>query len=149
MKTLFIYYSYTGNGTVVADYLKNSGVEVRPIIRKKPLPKSFFWSVMTGGFLAGVKAKDKINEFDEDISQFDHIIIGSPIWNARLSSPINTVLSKLDLSNKKITFLLYSGSGEASKAEKRIHKEHQEAEIIILKEPKKYPEELEKLSSLK
>lgn len=149
MKTLFIYYSYTGNGAVIADYLKNNNIEVRPIVRKKPLPNSFFWGVMTGGFLAGIKAKDKINDFDEDISQYDHIIIGSPVWNARLSSPINTVLSKLDLSNKKVTFLLYSGSGEASKAEKRIHKEYQEAEIIILKEPKKYPEELEKLSSLK
>ena len=149
MKTLFIYYSYTGNGVVVAEYLKNNNIEVRPITRKKPLPKSFFFGVMTGGFLAGIKAKDKILDFNEDISEFEHIIIGSPIWNARISSPINTVLSKLDLSNKKVTFLLYSGSGEAPKSEKRIHKEYPEAEIIILKEPKKYPEELEKLSSLK
>ena len=149
MKTLFIYYSYTGNGVIVSDYLKNNNIDIRPITRKKPLPKSFFWGVMTGGFLAGIKAKDIINDFDEDISQYEHIIIGSPVWNARLSSPINTVLSKLDLKDKKVTFLLYSGSGEAPKAERRIRKEYEKAEILLLKEPKKYPEELEKLANLK
>lgn len=149
MKTLFIYYSYTGNGAIVADYLKNNNIDIRPIYRKKPLPKSFFWGVMTGGFLAGIKAKDKILDFDKDLSEYEHIIIGSPVWNSRLSSPINTVLSELNLKDKKVIFLLYSGSGEAPKSVKRINKEYPEAEIIILKEPKKYPEELEKLSSLK
>lgn len=148
MKSIFIYYSYTGNGEEVASKLKDQNVDIRKVIRKKKLPKSFFFGVLTGGFLASFKVKDKLVDFNEDISEFEHIIIGSPIWNARFSSPINTVLSKLDLSNKKVTFILYSGSGDAPKTIKRIHKEYKDAQIIVLKEPKKYPEELNKLNQL-
>lgn len=148
MKSIYIYYSYTGNGEIVAEELNKKGVEIRKVVRKKKLPKSFFFGVMTGGFLAGIKHKDKLVDFDSNIEEYEQIIIGSPIWNARFSSPINTVLSKLDLSNKQVTFVLYSGSGEAKKAVKRINKEYANAKVIILKEPKKYPEELKKLDEI-
>ncbi len=148
MKKLFIYYSYTGNGNVVATFLKENGVEIRQVIRKKKLPKSFFWGIMAGGFLAGTKHKDKLEGFDENIEEYDEIIIGSPIWNARVSSPINTVLSKLDLKEKELSFVFYAGSGEGKKALKRINKEYPNAKIIFLKEPKKNPEELKKLKEL-
>lgn len=71
MKKLFIYYSYTGNGNVVATFLKENGVEIRQVIRKKKLPKSFFWGVMAGGFLAGTKHKDKLEGFDENIEEYE------------------------------------------------------------------------------
>ncbi len=145
MKKLFIYYSHTGNGEVVAEHFSDEGVEVRRVYPKKDLPKSFFFGILAGGFQATIKKKAKLNDFDSDISSYDHIYIGSPIWNARFSCPINTVLEQLDLSNKKLTFVLYSGSGEADKAVKRINKEYPNSEIIILKEPKKYSEELNKL----
>ena len=76
----------------------------------------------------------------------DRIIIGSPIWNGRFSSPINTVLSKLDLTNKEVTFLFYSGSGEGKHALKRVNKEYPNAKTLILKEPKKHKDELKKLA---
>ena len=148
MKKLFIYYSCTGNGDLIAQNLKEHGFDIRAVIRKKKMPKSFFWRIMSGGFLAGLKHKDKLEGFDENIAEYDGIVIGSPIWNGRFSSPINTVLSKLDLSNKEVSFLFYSGSGEAPKALKRIQKEYPGSSSLVLKEPKKYEEELEKLASL-
>ena len=148
MKKLFIYYSYTGNGELIANNLKEKGYDLRLVIRKKKLPKSFFFGILAGGFLASTKHKDKLVDFDENVEEYDEIVIGSPIWNARFSSPINTVLAKLNLKDKKVKFILYSGSGEAPKALKRINKEYPEAEVIILKEPKKYNEELTKLNNL-
>ena len=145
MKTLFIYYSFTGNGDIVADYLKDKGIDIRQVVRKKKLPKSFFWGVMTGGFLAGLNHKDKLVGFDPNINGYDSIIIGSPIWNGRFSTPINTVLSELNLTNKKVTFVFCSGSGEGEKALKKVNKLYKDAKVIILKEPKKHPEELKKL----
>ena len=136
----------TGNEDLVAEKLKEKGFEIRKVEKKKPLPKSFFWSIMTGGFLAGLKVKSKVKEFDQNIEGFDEIYIGSPIWNAVLSSPINKVLSLLDLKDKKVTFILTAGSGEGKKALKRINKEYPMAKVILLKEPKKYPEELNKVS---
>lgn len=145
MKKLFIYYSYTGNGEIVANEMKQQGFDIRKAVPKKSLPKSFFWGVLTGGFLAGIKAKSKLVDFDSNVSDYDLVAIGSPIWNARFSAPINRVLKDIDLNNKDLVFVFYSGSGDAPKAVKRITKEYPNAKYIILKEPKKYPDELKKL----
>ena len=148
MKTLFIYYSNTGNGDLVAEHLSNKGLDIRKVERKKKMPKTFFFNVMTGGFLASVGHKDKLVDFDNNINDYEHIIIGSPIWNDRFSSPINTVLSKLDLTNKKIAFVLYSGSGEGKHAKAKIEKNYPNALVVMVKEPKKYNDELSKLDEL-
>ena len=146
MKKLFIYYSYTGNGEIVAEKIKEKGVDLRSITPQKPLPKSFLGSMLTGGFLAGIKAKTPLKDFNSDVSQYDEIIIGSPIWNARIASPINTVLDALKGTDKKISFIFYAGSGTGKKAAKRISKEYPDSKVLFLQEPKKYPENLEKLN---
>ena len=148
MKALFIYYSNTGNGDMVAERLKEQGAEIRKVIPKKPLPKSFFWSVMNGGFLAGIGHKAALRDFDPSVDGYDRIVIGSPIWNARISCPINSVVDQVDLGALPLTFVLWAGSGEGPGAVKRIKKNYPTAEIVLLKEPKKYPEELEKLNLL-
>ena len=135
MKKIFIYYSLTGNGDVIGDYLKDKGIEVRKVITKEELPKSFVLRIMSGGYKAMIQYKDKLDGFNADISNYDEVIIGSPIWNSRLSSPINSVLDKLKLEGKRVTFILYSGSGESKGASKRIKKEYPSAKIIDIKNP--------------
>ncbi|MCR5348104.1 MAG: hypothetical protein K6E59_00620 [Bacilli bacterium] len=148
MRDVFLYYSHTGSTEVVAKKLEETGVETRKVRPLKELPKSFFWSVMTGGFLAGLGVKSKLSVFDDDLSGYDRVFIGGPIWNDRLSCPINGLLARLDLKGKKVVFLLCSGSGKAGKATSWIQKHFPEAEVLVFKEPKKYPEELEKLQVL-
>lgn len=136
MNKIFIYYSYTGNGDAVAEYLKEKEFKIRKVIPQKPIPKNRALGIIVGGYKASVGYMDKLEEFNSDINDYDEVWIGSPVWNSRLSSPINAVLSKLDLTGKQVTFVLYSASGKASKAEERIHKEYPEARVIELKEPK-------------
>ena len=144
MKKLFIYYSLSGNGDIVADYLKDKKIEIRKVNIAYKFPKSFFLRIMVGGFKALINYKEKIIDFDYDISKYDEILIGSPIWNDRLSTPISTILDKLDLQNKKITFILYSGSGKNIKATEFINKNYN-ARIINLKDPKKNKDEIKKI----
>ena len=146
MKKIFIYFSLTGNCDLVADYLKERGFETRKVEMKKGLPKSFFFSVLTGGFLAGLGVKSKLKEYDHNIEGYDEIIIGGPIWNGRFSSPLNRLLKDIDFSNKNVKFIFTAGSGEGKKALKKANKLFPNAECIFLKEPKKYPEELEKIT---
>ena len=146
MKKLFIYFSLTGNCDLVADYLKERGFETRKVEMKKGLPKSFFFSVLTGGFLAGLGVKSKLKEYDHNIEGYDEIIIGGPIWNGRFSSPLNRLSKDIDFSNKNVKFIFTAGSGEGKKALKKANKLFPNAECIFLKEPKKYPEELEKIT---
>ena len=146
MKKIFIYFSLTGNCDLVADYLKERGFETRKVEMKKGLPKSFFFSVLTGGFLAGLGVKSKLKEYDHNIEGYDEIIIGGPIWNGRFSSPLNRLSKDIDFSNKNVKFIFTAGSGEGKKALKKANKLFPNAECIFLKEPKKYPEELEKIT---
>ena len=145
MKRIFIYYSLTGNGDKVANELMTKGIDIRKVITKSKPPKTMFGSIMKGGFLAGINYKSKLVDFNNDISSYDEVIIGTPIWNSRFSCPINTVLSKLDLSNKKLTFILYSASGKDNKAMIKINKLYPEAKIINLCEPNKHEEEMKEI----
>jgi len=148
MSTLFLYYSHSGNGDVVADRMHEKGADLYKVYPKKPLPRSFFGAVMKGGFLATIGHKAPLTDFAPSPEGYDRIVIGSPVWNGRFSCPINTVLSSLDLAGKAVSFVLYAGGGTAPKAMKRIAKEYVGASAVVLKEPKKYPEELEKLQEL-
>ena len=145
MKKLFIYYSLTGNGDLVAEFLKGSNFEIRKVSEKEKMPKKFFWMVLSGGFRASIGAKAKLVNYDNNVSDFDEILIGSPIWNGRFPPVINSVLKETNLKDKKIAFIFYSGSGEGKKAEEKVKKEFPNANIVFLKDPKKYPEQLKKV----
>jgi len=148
MSKLLIYYSLSGNGDAVAETLKARGYDVRRVEPKKKPPKAFFLQILSGGFGAGIGRKEPLSDYNADVSGYDTIVIGSPVWNGRLSCPINTVLAGTDLRGKTLTFVLYSGSGAAKKAEKQIAARFPQATVIHLKEPKKYPEQLERIADL-
>lgn len=148
MAKLFIYYTLSGNGDAVADCLKKKGYDVCRVEPKKKPPKSFFFQILQCGFNAGRRYCEPLKEYDADVSAYDEIVIGSPVWNARLSCPINTVLRETDLKDKKVTFVLYSGSGAAKKAEEQIRAIVPGAAIVHIKEPKENPEMPERLLNL-
>ena len=148
MSKLFIYYSLSGNGDFVAGKLEEKGYAIRKVEPRKEPPKKFFFQILAGGFNAGRKYREPLKDYDADVSAFDEIVIGSPVWNGRLSCPINTVLAETALREKKVAFVLYSGSGEAPKAEKQIRNVLPDAAILHLQEPKKHPEMLDRLSDL-
>ena len=148
MKKLFIYYSLSGNGDLVADYLKEKGFDIRKIETTYKLSKHMFFAMMKGGSNALFGKKAKLINYNNDISEYDEIYIGSPIWNSRLTPPINTVLRDTDLSNKKLTFVFYSGGGTSKKATKQVNKLYNNPNIINLKQPNKYNDELKKLGDL-
>lgn len=145
MKKIFIYYSLTGNGDEVANYFKHKKYDVRKVTTSEELPKNNFLRILTGGYKAMINYEDKLIDFNNDIKKYDEIIIGSPIWNSRLSSPINTVLKELKLENKKTTFILYSGSNKKTKVQSLINIKYPNSKIITLYEPKKNKKELEKI----
>ena len=148
MAKLFIYYSLTGSGDLVSKKMLEKGYEIRKVSEKKKMPKKFFFMVLTGGFRAGLGLKGKLVDYNNDVSKYEDVVIGSPIWNGRFPPAMNSVLKETDFSNKKLTFVFYSGSGEGKSATKKVKKLFPDAKIIFLKEPKKYEKELEKLGNL-
>ncbi len=148
MKKLFLYYSLSGNGDAVADKLREKGYDVRKVESAKKPPKAFFFQIMKCGFNAGRNYCEPLKNYDADVSAYDEIVIGSPIWNGRLSCPINTALKETVFDGKKLTFVLYSGSGDAPKATVKLKERFKDAQILHLREPKKNPDALYRLSDL-
>ena len=148
MKKLLIYYSLTGNLDMVADLIVEKGYELRKVIEQKKMSKVTFFRILGGGFRAGMRKRGKLIDYNNDVSEYDEIIIGSPVWNGRTPPAINSVLDLTDLKDKKLTFLFSSGSGKMPKDQKRLLKLYPNAEFINLKEPKSHQEELEKIKEL-
>ena len=145
MSKLFIYYSFSGNGDAVAACLKEKGFEIRKVESEFKLSKKLFPQMMKGGFSAGIGQKPGLIGYNSDVSGYEEVWIGAPIWNGRLASPVNTILRDTELQGKKLCFVLYSGSGFGKKADEKLRKEYPEAVIIHLKQPKDIPAELGKL----
>ena len=146
MKKIFVYYSESGNGDTIANYLKNKKYDVEKI-KAKNLPRPFLLKMLVGGFKASVGKKDKIEDLKNNIDKYDEIVIGSPIWNDRLCSPVRGFLHKYNLKDKKLHFVLYSGGGTASSAEKFINNEFKNAKVTVLRSPKNNEKELSKLDN--
>ncbi len=147
MKRLFIYYTNTGSGDTVSKYLQEKNFDIRKVETTYKLSKHMLFAMMKGGFDALKKKNAELVNYDNNISEYDEVFIGSPIWNGRLTPPINSVLKETNLENKKVVFVLYSGGGQAKKAEKVISSLYPNAQVVNLKQPSKYKEELEKLNN--
>ncbi len=148
MKKIFIYYSLTGNGDFIASYLKQKKYDLKNIEVQKNLPNNFLLRIIIGGFKSMIKYRDKIINFDVDINSYDEIVVGSPIWNDRVCSPIYSLLNDFDFSNKKLSFILYSGSGKSTKALDYINNIFPNSKVFLLKEPLKNDNEIKKINSI-
>ena len=139
MNKYFIYYSLTGNGDLIAYHLAKKGfttIKVEPV---KPINRNVnFFRIMKYGFLAGLKKKAKIKDIELDLKEDDVVIIGSPIWNDRLSTPINGLLDKMEFDKEKTKFIVYPAGEKAKKVVKQLADLGYKNPPIILSNPLKH-----------
>ena len=112
MKTLITYYSYSGITEEVVGAFKGV-LEKKSEVRIQRLkPKEEITSFLGQCRAARSKKRCEIEEALFDVSSYDTIIIGSPVWAFAPAPAINTYLDKVTgLNNKKLIVLLTSGSG--------------------------------------
>ena len=118
----FVYFSASGNGDFIAEYLKEQGYTPVKVEMTKPIKKVGFFFILKYGGRAGFNKKEKIKELNLNLKEDDEVIIGSPIWNDRLSTPINTVLSQLELNKETTRFIVYPAGEKAVKVVKQLEK---------------------------
>jgi flavodoxin len=135
MKSVFVYYSLTGNGDYVASLLKNQGVDSIKLETKRPFPKNIILQMIVGGGEALFHKKAKLKISDFDLSSYDEVILGTPIWDGRPAPAMNTFLEHNPLAGKTIVLVSYSGSGDARKCEKNLSKLFPIKASVSLKEP--------------
>lgn len=112
MKTLVIYYSFTGKARKAAEGLaKKENAELIEVKEKNPRSK---FNAYVFGSLAAIRQKSaEISRLDCDLSLFEKIIIVMPIWAGHPAPAMNNIINLLP-DGKEIELVFTSGSGNSS-----------------------------------
>lgn len=149
MNKYFLYFSFTGNGDYIAELLKEKGYTPIKVELVKEPKKIGFWQILHYGGRAMMNKKEKLKEFEFAPQEDDLVVVGSPIWNDRLCTPITTVLSKYSLNKETTRFILYPAGEKTKKSLKQIQKMGFKKEAIVVSYPLKKKEQTsEKIKEL-
>ena len=101
MSKLIVYFSYTGNTKMIANKIKEKLkcdiLEIKTVI---PYSKDYDTVVNDEQNSERSNYLPEIEDIDIDLSKYNEIIIGTPVWWYRPVPAIRTFLSKNDLSGK-------------------------------------------------
>ncbi len=102
-KKLVVFFSYTGNTKKIAESIQKKLncdiLEIKPV---KPYSTDYQTVVDEEQNNESSKKKPEIQSIDKDLSQYDEIIVGSPVWWYTIAPVIRTFLSENDLKGKII-----------------------------------------------
>lgn len=116
MKRAVIYFSLSGNTKEAAEYIgKELNADIFQIEYVKPFPKTFKKQIMLGGMQSSLGLMPKIKGVPEDLSVYDEIILGTPIWAGKAAAPINTLINKYKVNDKIKAVFTFSGGGDNEK----------------------------------
>lgn len=112
MKILVVYYSLNGNTKLIADAISDvMNCDILRLNPKKDVPQNGFFKFLWGGKQVIFNQKPELQPFNKDLSGYDLIIMGSPVWAGSYVPAFNTFLSEVTMVNKKIAlFCCYAGS---------------------------------------
>lgn len=105
---LVIYYSRTGTTCTIAQELaKGLSCETEEVISRK---NRHFFGTITCVFDQLFDRDDDIEPTKKDLSAYNPLIIASPVWIHRISSPVRTFLKHSEFK-KKEAFLILTNNG--------------------------------------
>jgi len=113
MKTLILFYSYTGNSKRFAENLsKKIGADIEEVkTDKRP---GTIAAYVFGSFSAMRQKSVIIKPIQADISQYEHFILIAPIWAGNPAPAFNSMIDNLS-AKKSVELYLISGSGNSNK----------------------------------
>ena len=112
MKSIIIYYSLEGNTKFIADSLnENLNGDVLRLEPIEDINRTGFKRFLQGGKQVIFKYKPDLKKFNKDLSQYDLIIFGSPIWANHYVPAFNTFFNENKIVNKKVAFYCCHGGG--------------------------------------
>lgn len=122
-RILVLYYSFEGNtkmvAEIIAEYLNADIKAIKPI---KEIESKGFIKYLWGGRQVLMGKKPEIEPLNLDFSNYEVVLIGSPIWAASYAPPIKTVLESDYIQNKKVGYFLchQGGAGKAGEKTQKI-----------------------------
>ena len=143
MKTAIVYYSMHGNVRYVSEKVaKELGADLIELIPVKAYPDKGAMQFIWGGSAVTFKKKPELEPYTFNASDYDLIIIGTPVWASNFTPPLRTFFENNDLTGKKIAVIATSAGGDSSKcleAVKAAAKADSLAAVLSLTDPKDKP----------
>ena len=115
MRDLVVYYSLEGNTQYVAEKIaEKTGAETLRLVPKKAYHDKGFAKFLWGGKSAIMAEKPALEDYSVDLSAFDRIIFGFPVWASNFTPPLRTFIEDNADALKGKRFAVYAcqaGSG--------------------------------------
>ena len=130
-KALVLYYSQNGATATVAQAIAGAlGADMEAVAAVNPYDGDFGATIarcqeeMAQGILP------EIEPVKADLSQYDVIFLGYPIWFGTYAPPVKALLNSVDLNGKKVVPFCTFGSGGLDSSTKDLAQKFPEAEIL-------------------
>jgi flavodoxin len=114
-RVLVVYYSRTGNTACVAEGLARACEADVEAIRVS-IPRSGLLGYLFSGFEAMFERDSLILPPQRNPHDYDIVLIGGPIWNSTISSPIRAYFKRFAGLLPSVAFFVTSGGGKDERA---------------------------------
>lgn len=131
LQMLVVYYSQTSHTKAVAEEIaKRLSADIEEIIAVQPYDGDFQATVERGKQEREEGILPDIQPLTKDITQYDVIFIGFPVWFGTYAPPVATFLDQVDLRGKKIVPFCTFGSGGLESSVKDLAVAEPNAEML-------------------
>ncbi|MBN2458884.1 NAD(P)H-dependent oxidoreductase [Candidatus Woesearchaeota archaeon] len=118
-KKLVVFYSRTGITRKVANAIAQElQAELEELVDKKSRKGIMGW--LSGGRDAMKKILTELEPLEKDLSEYEIIVIGTPIWAGNMAPAARTFLSQNRGKLKKVAFFHTRGGSGLEKVEKEL-----------------------------
>ena len=130
-KMLVLYYSQTGNTKAVAEEIANKlGADIEEITMVEPYDGDFQATIERCIKEREQEIIPKIQPIKADLSQYDVVFLGFPVWFGTYAPPVAAFLNDADLGGKKVVPFCTFGSGGLESSVKDLVQAEPNAEVL-------------------
>ena len=130
-KVLVLYYSLTSNTKTVAQEIATRlNADIEEIVPVEAYDTAFQATIERCMKDREQGIMPEIKPIASDLSKYDVIFVGYPVWFGTFAPPIGTFLTQTDLSGKKIVPFCTFGSGGLESSMKDLAEKQPNAEIL-------------------
>ena len=143
MKTLIVYYSLEGNTRWAAEKIAAQlGADTLRLVPKAAYPDKGFKKFLFGGKSAVMKEMPELEPYEVDITQYERLVLATPVWAGTLAPPLRTFIRREDLTGKQFALVASSMGGSPGKTFEHLKAllgVTEDVPVLSLKDPKSHP----------
>jgi len=113
-KILIVYFSASGNTRFIAEEMaKSVGADLAELVPKKKMNISGLGYLNWGVRQLVGKEERELEPLPYDLSEYDLIIVGTPVWTFTMTPPVRTFLKEYNFDGKDIALFCCHGGDYA------------------------------------